>query len=121
MKKFLDPRLKLYVDIIMVQIDINKSHVNIIMLLVDIIYLARRGQTYATIPARPDSMYTKHNESRQAVVSFFTNKYVMALYKKECFISIIHLILWCYIKIKLHTEKKEFKHKYLTSLRDPTR
>ena len=97
----------------MVQIDMNKSHVNIIILHVDM--------KYATIPARPDSMYTKHNESRQAVVSFFTNKYVIALYKKECFISIIHRKLWCYIKIKLYTEKKEFKHKYLTSLRDPTR
>ena len=33
----------------MLHVDINKSHVNIIMLHVDIIYLACRGQKYATI------------------------------------------------------------------------
>lgn len=51
-------------------------------------------------PARSDSMYTKHSESRQAVVSFLTNYYVMALYKKECFITIIRLILWSYSKFR---------------------
>ena len=39
----------LHVNIIMLHVDINKSHVNIIMLHVDIIYLACRGQKYATI------------------------------------------------------------------------
>ena len=33
----------------MLHVNINKSHVNIIMLHVDIIYLACRGQKYATI------------------------------------------------------------------------
>ena len=33
----------------MLHVDINKSHVNIIMLHVDIIYLACRGQKYVTI------------------------------------------------------------------------
>ena len=33
----------------MLHVDINKSHVNIIMLHVDIIYLACQGQKYATI------------------------------------------------------------------------
>ena len=33
----------------MLHVDINKSHVNIIMLHVDMIYLACRGQKYATI------------------------------------------------------------------------
>ena len=36
----------------MVHVDINKSHVNIIMLQFDIIYLACRGQKYATIVSR---------------------------------------------------------------------
>ena len=36
----------------MLHVDINKSHVNIIMLHVDIIYLACRGQKYATIETR---------------------------------------------------------------------
>ena len=40
---------KSHVNIIMLHVDINKSHVNIIMLHVDIIYLACRGQKYATI------------------------------------------------------------------------
>ena len=39
----------LHVNIIMLHVNINKSHVNIIMLHVDIIYLACRGQKYATI------------------------------------------------------------------------
>ena len=38
-----------HVNIIMLHVDINKSHVNIIMLHIDIIYLACRGQKYATI------------------------------------------------------------------------
>ena len=40
---------KLHVHIIMLHVDINKLHVHIIMLHVDIIYLACRGQKYATI------------------------------------------------------------------------
>ena len=40
---------KSHVNIIMLHVDMNKSHVNIIMLHVDIIYLACRGQKYATI------------------------------------------------------------------------
>ena len=40
----------------MLHVDINKSHVNIIMLHVDIIYLACRGQKYATIPYRLKSL-----------------------------------------------------------------
>ena len=43
---------KSHVDIIMLHVDINKSHVNIIILYVDIIYLACRGQKYATIIRR---------------------------------------------------------------------
>ena len=39
----------LHVNIIILHVDINKLHVNIIMLHVDIIYLASRGQKYATI------------------------------------------------------------------------
>ena len=39
----------MHFNIIMVHVDINKSHVNLIMLHVDIIYLACRGQKYATI------------------------------------------------------------------------
>ena len=39
----------MHVNIIMVHVDINKSHVNLILLHVDIIYLASRGQKYATI------------------------------------------------------------------------
>ena len=39
----------MHVNIIMLHVDINKSHVNIIMLHFDIIYLACRGQKYATI------------------------------------------------------------------------
>ena len=40
----------------MVNVDINKSHVNIIMLHVDIIYLACRGQKYATIQKTMDAI-----------------------------------------------------------------
>ena len=40
---------KLHVHIIMLHDDVNKSHVDIIMLHVDIIYLTCRGQKYATI------------------------------------------------------------------------
>ena len=43
----------------MLHVDINKSHVNIIMLHVDIIYLACRGQKYATIDLQslPNCIY----------------------------------------------------------------
>ena len=40
---------KSHVHIIMLHVDINESHVHIIMLHVDIIYLACKGQKYATI------------------------------------------------------------------------
>ena len=40
---------KSHVNIIMLHVDINKSHVNMIMLHVDIIYLAYGGTKYATI------------------------------------------------------------------------
>ena len=40
---------KSHVILIMLHVDINKLHVHIIMLHVDIIYLACRGQKYATI------------------------------------------------------------------------
>ena len=48
-KYFLTKIVNVHVNIIMLHVDINKSHVNIIMLHVDIIYLAFRGQKYATI------------------------------------------------------------------------
>ena len=40
---------RMHVNIIMLHVDTNKLHVNIIMLHVDIIYLACRGKKYATI------------------------------------------------------------------------
>ena len=48
-KQFLTKIDIVHVNIIMVHVDITKSHVNKIMLHVDIIYLACRGQKYATI------------------------------------------------------------------------
>ena len=41
--------IMLHINIIMLLIDTNISHVNIIILHVDIIYLACRGQKYATM------------------------------------------------------------------------
>ena len=53
-----------HVNIFMMHVDINKSHVNIIMLHVDIIYLACRGQKYATISSLlwcvDQTKYTKY-------------------------------------------------------------
>ena len=37
------------VNMLMLHADINKSHVNMLMLQVDITYLACKGQTFATI------------------------------------------------------------------------
>ena len=48
-KIIFDKKCNVHVNIIMLHVDIDKSHVNIIMLHVDIIYLAGRGQKYASI------------------------------------------------------------------------
>ena len=52
------------VNMLMLHADINKSHVNMLMLQVDITYLACKGQTFATIENKhmdtTNSMRPKH-------------------------------------------------------------
>ena len=58
-KNFLTKIDNVHVNIIMVLVDINNSHVNIIILHVDIIYLACKGQKYATIQIIKKSLHKK--------------------------------------------------------------
>ena len=63
----------------MLHVDINKSHVNIIMLHVDIIYLACRWQKYATIVNLLKSATNKKKTIPNKIVSnlgYFTVVYL---------------------------------------------
>ena len=72
----------------MLNVDINKSHVNVIMLHVDIIYLACRGQKYATIHNNENSHIHDNFKRISMFLKGFGGEYTLISYEELSFVDV---------------------------------
>ena len=93
----------LHVNIIMLHVDINKSHVNIVISHVDIIYLACRGQNYATIEHRLflDNWFSGHMVKDHGVASGFRSKHRLfnIFQQLDCYHIFTNFNIYCSLEI----------------------
>ena len=93
----------LHVNIIMLHVDINKSHVNIDISHVDKIYLACRGQNYATIEHRLslDNWFSGHMVKDHGVASGFRSKHRLfnIFQQLDCYHIFTNFNIYCSLEI----------------------